>query len=254
MIGIFDSGCGGLTVLRAIRDEMPTADILYFGDTKHAPYGGKGREELTALTIAAIERLQRSGATRIVSACNSVSACLAVSLFDTLIPEPDSLIEMAGPTIASFRGSDAHILLVATEATIRSEIYQHGFRMIGKNIDTLAIPELAGAIERGAPHHELERIIHAARDMVKDTYDALVLACTHYPHTRALFEQAFPGVTVVDPSRAVAERVKRLWWPREVGSGTLRFLVSAESPSFPAPHSLQLHAPYSPASRTPLKW
>ena len=62
MIGVFDSGCGGLMVLRALREAMPSADIVYFWDTKHAPYGSKSCEELTGLTIAGIERLQRAGA------------------------------------------------------------------------------------------------------------------------------------------------------------------------------------------------
>ncbi len=74
MIGIFDSGMGGLTVLSAIREQMPSADILYFGDTKNAPYGEKSREVLSELTVAAIRLLQEHGATNIVSACNSVSA------------------------------------------------------------------------------------------------------------------------------------------------------------------------------------
>ena len=78
MIGIFDSGSGGLTVLKAIREVMPSADILYFGDIRNAPYGEKSREELSRLTVNSIRVLQARGATSIVSACNSVSASLAV--------------------------------------------------------------------------------------------------------------------------------------------------------------------------------
>src|SRR3989338_4503180 len=134
MIGIFDSGSGGLTVLKAIRDQMPSSDVVYFGDIKNAPYGSKTNSELSVLTVRAIELLQNRGADNIVSACNSVSASLAVSLFDALSLTPPQLIEMVGPTVSSFKNSSARLLLVATPAPIQSEIYQNAFRMIGKDI------------------------------------------------------------------------------------------------------------------------
>ncbi|MCR4333930.1 MAG: aspartate/glutamate racemase family protein, partial [Patescibacteria group bacterium] len=143
MIGIFDSGSGGLTVLKAIRERMPSADILYFGDIKNAPYGSKSNSELSVLTVRAIELLQKRGATSIVSACNSVSASLAISLLDSLSLAPTQLIEMVGPTVHSFKNSSARLLLVATPATIQSEIYQNAFRMIGKDVEVVAIPDLA---------------------------------------------------------------------------------------------------------------
>src|SRR3989344_2861097 len=139
MIGIFDSGAGGLTVLRAIREVLPTADVVYFGDIKNAPYGNRSREELAVLTVNAIKLLQENGATNIVSACNSVSASLAVSLYDALSLSPPALIEMVGPTVAYFKGSTARLVLCATEATIHSGIYQNGFRMVGKEIECVAI-------------------------------------------------------------------------------------------------------------------
>src|SRR4051812_29736626 len=122
MIGIFDSGSGGLTVLKAIRDVLPSADVLYMGDIKNAPYGSRSREELSKLTVEAIKLLQARGANRIVSACNSVSASLAVSIFDIFSLDSTQLIEMVGPTVASFKGSNARILLCATPATVDSGI------------------------------------------------------------------------------------------------------------------------------------
>ena len=88
MIGIFDSGMGGLTVLRALRDVLPSCDVIYFGDTRNAPYGVRPREELTALTVEGLKLLQARHATNIVSACNSVSASLAISLYDALSIAP----------------------------------------------------------------------------------------------------------------------------------------------------------------------
>lgn len=235
MIGIFDSGSGGLTVLREIRKRMPSADVLYFGDIANAPYGEKSREELSRLTINAIQVLQARGATSIVSACNSVSASLAISLFDALEIEPQHLIEMVGPTVSYFKNFKRPILLAATPATIDSEIYQSAFRMLGIKIDTVAISKLAGAIEFGLPQADQERLIAAAFASIDTAkYGAIILACTHYPLARAAFTRVFGRVPIFDPAEAVAERVKKQLWPQEVGDGKLRFLVSKDTEQFRA--------------------
>ncbi len=234
MIGIFDSGMGGLTVLKAIQEQMPSIDVLYFGDTKNAPYGSKTREELSQLTVQAIQRLRAKGARSIVSACNSVSASLTVSLFDSFDLAPDVLIEMVGPTVSYFKNSEARILLCATSATIRSEMYQNGFQMIGREIGTFAIPELAGAIEAGLPNDEIEKIIRdSIKDVQLDQYDVLILACTHYPLVYDVFEKVLgDAMHIFDPAVAVAERVKKQLWPREMADGSVRFLLSKDSVPF----------------------
>lgn len=227
MIGVFDSGSGGLTVLKEIRTRLPMVDIVYFGDIKNAPYGVKSQEELVVLTAVAIELLQKRGATNIVSACNSVSAALAVS------NAPKDMIEMVEPTVASFKDLSAKILLTATPATITSRIYQNAFRIIGKEIQTLAIPELAGTIEFGASEEEIEKIVRDALIQVDQaSFDALVLGCTHYPFARSAFEKVLPGATIVDPAVAVAERVAKQMG--EEGEGMTTFLISQDSEPFRA--------------------
>ena len=234
MIGIFDSGVGGLTVLSAIKKRLPSVDVVYFGDTKHSPYGGKSREELTLRTIASIRILAREKATSILSACNSLSASLAVSLLDSMALPPGRLIEMVGPTVAHFRESSERVLLCATEATIRSEVYQNAFHMIGKEVYTLILPSLAGAIEHGASAEEIEsNIRNGFKNMDLDIFDTVVLACTHYPLVQAVFEKILgDSVTIYNPAEAVALRVEKYWWPLEAGTGTLRFLISEESETF----------------------
>lgn len=236
MIGVFDSGSGGLTVLKAMRELLPSSDYLYYGDIKNAPYGSKSREELSDLTVRAIEYLQKNGATSVVSACNSVSASLAVSLYDAFDIAPQHLIEMVGPTVAYFRGSSARLLLCATPATIQSGIYQSGFRMIGKDVQCVAISELAGLIEFGASREEMLTVIQSAfADIASDEYDAVVLACTHYPLISELFTEILgDGVHIFDPALAVAERVERQFWPREVGEGAMRFAITQDSEQFRA--------------------
>jgi glutamate racemase len=232
MIGVFDSGVGGLTVLKALRAELPSADIIYFGDIKNAPYGLRSRAELTDLTTAGISFLQEHGATRIVSACNSVSASLAISLYDALSLRPDELIEMVGPTVSFFRGSTARIAVCATPATVRSDIYGSAFRMIGKEIQSIAISELAGAIEFGATQQNIEQIISEAFKG-KNEFDVLILGCTHYPLALDSFKKVLGDrVALFDPAEEVALRAKKFFWPQEVGGGGTRFFISKESAWF----------------------
>lgn len=231
MIGIFDSGSGGLTVLRRIRARMPEADILYFGDIRNAPYGERSREELTAFTLGAMQRLEDGGATSIVSACNSVSASLVASLSGST---PARLIEMVGPTVASLKASTKRLLVCATPATIASRLYEDGFRALGKEAGAQAIPGLAGAIERG-DREEARTILYDRTREIAQHYDAVILACTHYPLVADLFAEALgPDVELIDPADAVASRVQEAWGAEERGSGMMRFLISADSAPFRA--------------------
>ena len=235
MIGVFDSGVGGLTVLSAMRKVYPSIDVVYFGDTKNAPYGPKNKEELSSLTVEGIRFLLSKGATTIVSACNSVSASLAVPIFDVLSLNPANLIEMAGPCVSHFKGSRARIALCATVATVESGMYQNAFRMIGNDIQVVAIPELAGAIECGAGEGECEEYIRSALCAIPpDSYDVLVLGCTHYPLVLDAFRRVVGEKIIFDPAEAVADRVRRDFWPREMGYGKSIFYISQDSAHFRA--------------------
>ncbi len=234
MIGVFDSGLGGLTVLRAMRDKLPSSDVVYFGDIKNAPYGSKSQEDLSLLTVQALTFLTDRGARSIVSACNSVSASLAVSLFDMFNIQPQNLIEMVGPTASYFRGSSARLTLCATPATIRSGVYQNAFKMLGKEVTYIPIPDLAGAIEFGESREKMEVLIRAAFEGVPaDSCDVLVLGCTHYPLISDMFQKVLgDGVVIFDPALAVAERIEDLFWPREAGYGAMEFYISKDSEHF----------------------
>lgn len=237
MIGIFDSGQGGLTVMRAVRDVLPDSDIVYFGDTKNAPYGSRTRAELSRLTVAGFRTLLSNGATTLVSACNSVSAALALALLDVSALPAGALVEMVGPTVRHVvRSSPGRTLLIATPATVNSGLYQDAFAMLEMGITERAIPELAGAIERGADEGELEQIIRTALpESVLADFDTLVLACTHYPLIAPLFERVVgERVHLVNPAHAVAHELEKHFWPREAGFGQTKFLISADSPHFRA--------------------
>jgi len=235
MIGLFDSGSGGLTVLREIRRALPSVDVLYFGDTKHAPYGLRSRADLTRLTVAAIQFLQAGGVRSIVSACNSVSASLAVATSDSLLSADTQLVEMVGPTAAHFNGSTARVLVCATPATIDSGVYQNAFSMLGKDVAVLPIPELAGAIESGAPKAEITGIVRTAfPQALLEEVDVVVLACTHYPLVLDSFREVLGDHVLFDPAVAVARRVEVLFGSQEVGEGKTRFVITKEAPPFRA--------------------
>lgn len=236
MIGIFDSGSGGLTVLKALREVLPSADVVYFGDIKNVPYGSKSPEALLELVVGGMQRLRERGATKLVFACNSVSASAALSLVDATGIDPVHIIEMVGPTVSYLKASDYRIALCATPATIRSGIYQSAFRLAGKEITAVSIPDLAPLIEFAAPPGEVEKAIaDAFINIDLSACDVLVLACTHYPLATEHFVAVLPKHLVLfDPAVAVAERVSHLWWPQEVGGGTVRFMTSAASAPFSA--------------------
>jgi len=235
MIGVFDSGSGGLTVLREIRKRAPQADVVYFGDLKNAPYGNKSREELGALTVLGIQKLIDAGAREIVSACNSVSVSIVLPMFEILELPTTNIIEMVGPTVHSFKGKTATVLVLATRATVDSGVYQEGFHMLSIEADGIAIPDLVRHIEAAAPMEVLRATIgdalvrHPRRD-----YTHIVLGCTHYPLVRDVFEDVLSelgfSADIVDPAVPVAEAVAERFMVR--GTGKTTILTSAPSPVF----------------------
>lgn len=234
MVGVFDSGSGGLTVLRAIRNELPSCDVVYFGDIAHAPYGSKSQEELAQYVAQGLSLLRARGADKLVSACNTASASLALSMYDAFDMEPGSIIEMVGPTVGYFKESNKRIVLCATPATVRAGIYQTAFALVGQNITAVPIEGLASAIEFAEGTQRQREVIKGAfKDVDWAGVDMLILACTHYPLALEVFREIVPAhVEIFDPAVAVAGRAIRQFWPQEVRDGKTTFLISKDSKPF----------------------
>lgn len=232
MIGIFDSGSGGLTVLKEIITRLPRANFVYFGDLRNSPYGEKTPEELGALTVLGMQRLLNEGATQIVSACNSVSSNIVMPMFDILDIKPIDIVEMVGPTVRAFREKrNAKILLVGTTATIRSGIYQNGFLALGMDVEARPIPYLAGAIEEGTSEAGMRGMIANVLEKHKGKFDTLVLACTHYPIVEDIFRDVVGSdVEIFNPATVVGEEVATRF--NEKGNENIRFVISKESQFF----------------------
>lgn len=237
MIGIFDSGSGGLTVLKAVRACMPEADIVYFADIANVPYGDKTPAEIDALTMMGMRVLVEYGATHIINACNTVSAALTLGHIDLLGIGRDRVVEMIMPTVAGVK-KDGHnrIGLVATHATVQSGIYDRRFSMCGIESRSVALPRLVPAIEGGDTD-----VCHLIRDdVVAATKDvtALVLGCTHFPLVQSSFEKVLSeigrgDIKIIDPAQYVAHEALEQWGKMD-GGGSVTFVVSKPSAVFQA--------------------
>ncbi len=235
MIGIFDSGSGGLTVLRSLRNLAPKADIIYFGDLKNAPYGNKSREELGVLTALDIQKLVDKGAKEVISACNSVSLSIVEPMFEDANLNDEKIIEMVGPTVSNFEDKKAKVLVIATKATIESEVYKNGFAKNGIKSDGVFIPELVSFIENGKSNKEKEKIIFdALKQFANKEYTHLILGCTHFPFVRNIFEKVLNdlnvNVFIIDPAEFVAKEAVNKF--NVSGKGETHIFVSKKSNVF----------------------
>lgn len=247
MIGVFDSGSGGLSVLGPLRRKAPDADIVYFADIANLPYGDKTLTEIDALTYGGIHTLLAQGATQILNACNTVSASMTLGQMGAFGVEYGDMIEMIGPTIAGVKLLGyKKIAIVATRATIRSGAYQRGLDVMGINHHAVAAPNLVPAIESGAPAETVQMIVDGIVDtIIANGCDAVLLGCTHFPLVRDFFERSIEGqpnaVSVIDPAEfVVKEALKRF---DVSGNGTTQFVLSKDSIIFREKVSRCLGAP-----------
>jgi len=211
-IGIFDSGVGGLSVMRAIRARLPHAELLYAADTAHAPYGDRSEEFLCDRSERIARFLREQGAQMIVVACNTATAAAVARLRATWPTLPLVGVE-PGVKPAAALSAAQRIGVLATTRTLASD----KFRRLAEahaNGATLVLqpcPGLADAIESAdAQGSGLDVLVQRYCAPLRDAgVDVAVLGCTHYVFARALFERALPGVQLVDTAEAVARQAAR---------------------------------------------
>jgi glutamate racemase len=230
MIGIFDSGSGGLSVLHALRARAPKADIMYFGDIGNSPYGSRSQEELAGFVEAGMHRLAAHGATEIIAACNSIAFSVLAGAAGH-----DRLIEMTRPTARMMRQyAGERVLLLATQATVNSGIYRDALWSIVA-LEEVPVPKLASAIEDETSDNDIASIVRTALETQKgNRYDKILLGCTHYPLVREIIAKEvydiWGDVPLLDPADAVAEEAAARFTIG--GSGTIYFLISKDSHGF----------------------
>ena len=233
-IGVFDSGIGGLTVLKELVEALPAEDFIYLGDTARLPYGTKSNEIIIRYSRENTEFLLAKGIKLLVVACNTASAVALGEIGrDTIVPVVGVIEPGARAAIAASR--NGKIGVIGTEATIASSAYTRAIQQLrpGVEIYTRACPLLVPLVEEGWTDNEIaERTVAYYLESLKASgIDTLLLGCTHYPLLRDLFRRVLgPGVRIVDSATATAaavnERLNELRLSRPRGMGSQSFFVT----------------------------
>ncbi len=213
-IGIFDSGLGGLTIVRALREKYPKEKMIYYGDTLRVPYGEKKPEELIHLAERITVFLMEQGAQLIVDACNTTSA-LALDLLREKYGHEVEIIGVVEPGAARAAAlAKAQVGLMATQATVNSGAYQRKIfsRRSDLDVHSMACPQLVPFIESGdLSSYPLQEALEAYLEpLLKEQMDVLIMGCTHYPLLRPMIERIVgEGVLLVDPGKEVVNSIVR---------------------------------------------
>ena len=214
LVGIFDSGLGGLSVLREIHNLLPSQPLFYIGDQSHVPYGKRQLNEIRKFSVAITQYLLDRGAKLIVVACNTASAAALQDLRGIF---PDTPFVGMEPAVkpASRQTHNGIVGVLATPATFQGKLYNTLVERFAKNVTILksTLPGLVEKIEQGNLNGPETRQIleEAIKPMVAQGADTLVLGCTHFPFVLPLIREiAGPHINVIDPAPAIARRTKSL--------------------------------------------
>jgi len=239
MIGVFDSGVGGLSVLREIVSQWPRQDVVYFADSAHVPYGSRQQKQIREFATEITAFLQSRGAAIVVVACNTASAVALHTLrrrFDLPIVGMEPAVKPAAEQTTS-----QHIGVIATPATFQGELFARLVERFAHDtvIHTQACPGLVEQVEDGLTEDpRTEALLRSYLEpMLAQGVDSLVLGCTHYPFLRPTLERIVgPGVLIVDPAPAVARQTGRVLANvgglRYEGVGRVTYYTSGEPALF----------------------
>jgi glutamate racemase len=236
VIGLFDSGLGGLTVVHRVRELLPHHDIVYLADQAHVPYGDRSPEELLHLMRLNVGWLDAQGVDAIVMACNTSCATAEMHGYPKTHAPVLDLIESAA--IAVRDAGFTHIGVVATAATVASGAYTRRIRALAPHVrvSEVAAPALVPLVEAGDIHGENPR--QAVRDVCEKLphdLDAIILACTHYPVLDEHFAAILGAhIARIDPAIEQAGRTTALVAARSIppGSGHVRYVTTGDIDAF----------------------
>lgn len=213
-IGVFDSGFGGLTVLKELIAQYPDADYHYFGDTARLPYGSKSVETVAKYAVEASQFLENQGADLLVIACNTATA-LALDRITSAAHVPVIGVVEPGAEQASAASKNRRVVVVGTEATVTSHAYKKALEARGVEVKEKACPLLVPLVEEGWVEHPVTQEVaqiyldEAFADGFREA-DVLVLGCTHYPLIKPLLRRVAPDhVLIVDSAYSTASVVAR---------------------------------------------
>jgi len=243
-IGVFDSGVGGLTVVREIMRQIPNEKIIYFGDTARVPYGSKSKDTVTRFSRQIVRFLQTHNVKTIVIACNTASA-YALEDLEREIDIPVIGVVKPGAKVASEVTRNGKIGVIATEATIGSKIYSQYITEINKDVTIFgkACPLFVPLVEEGLWQDPVTDEIarRYLAELIDIDIDTLILGCTHYPLIRSTVAKIMgEDVTLVNPAYETARELKELLKEKgllnekqpALGENQYRFFVSEGAEKF----------------------
>lgn len=211
-IGVFDSGLGGLTILKTLGRTLPKEKLIYFGDTVNVPYGSKSKAAVTRFSLDIARFLQKQDVKLIVAACNTASA-LALPELQKKISVPVIGVILPGAMKAAQCTRNGLVAVIATEATVQSKAYPRALKRLDKRIRTVqkACPVLVPLIEEGWIHGKAGQYIidDYLASVIASGADTMILGCTHYPVIkRRIAGRLGRNVRLVDSAEVLAEEVK----------------------------------------------
>ena len=234
-IGVFDSGLGGISVLKELMAIMPEEHYLYFGDSANAPYGTRSTEEVRILTLNAAAMLYERGVKALVVACNTATAAAITQIREEY---PNIAVVGIEPALkmATDRFPRGHVGIMATQVTLREEKLEHLVcRFPDATVEKIPAPGLVELVEQGkAESEETEALLKEILAPYIGQLDAIVLGCTHYPFVKDTVQKILgEKVKVLDGGAGTARQTKRLLeergWLRS-GEGSLRMENSSGKP------------------------
>jgi glutamate racemase len=211
-IGVFDSGIGGLTVVKALRDRLPNETIVYLGDTARVPYGPKSPDTVQRYALELAHILMKKNAKALVVACNTVSS-VALTLLTRKFSVPVIGVIEPGARAALQATHNRHVGVIGTRATIRSGAYEKALRATDNNVrvSSRACPLLVPLIEEGLLDDDVTDrvIVRYLEPLLSDRIDTLVLGCTHYPLLSVAIARVIGNeITLVDSAENCATAVQ----------------------------------------------
>lgn len=208
-IGVFDSGIGGLTVVRALMERLPFENIIYFGDTARVPYGTKSVENINRYACQITEYLLKRNVKLLVVACNTMAAVAYQAIKDlSTVPVMEVIEASARNAVAET--TTKSIGVIGTPATINSNAYARAIHLLdnGIKIYSQACPLFVPLVEEGWFDHPATRLIaqEYLKPVLAEQIDALVLGCTHYPLLKSLLQEIVgPKIKLIDSAEAMAD-------------------------------------------------
>ncbi len=235
-IGVFDSGLGGVSVLRNMHALLPNEDFIYFGDDKNAPYGTKTEEEILRLALEDVSFLLEKNVKAIVIACNTATSAAAKHLRETLSIPVIGMEPALKP--ASLNRKNGVIGVMATPATLKQKKFKLLYEKYGEHAMPIPCPGLMEFAEKGIlDGEEIDSFLKDLLNPYLEKYplESLVLGCTHYVFLKGAIQKAMPGITLYDGNEGTARQLKRVLsernWLSQKDEGSVSMYTSGDENS-----------------------